>query len=87
MYGGVTNNKGTLARSYTMCGVDPRQAFAGCELFIDCFEAHDSADAWEECMERDVHSHMHAWHGGAWDCALDVEAWLDEHPKARFFRV
>ena len=26
-----------------------------------------------------MHAHMHAWHGGTWDCAVGVQAWLGEH--------
>ena len=79
VYGDKTNNKGFMSRTNSMCGIDPRGSFATCGLFIKCFEQHNTFNGWEKCMERDVHAHMHAWHGGTWDCAVDVQAWLGEH--------
>ena len=81
VYGDKTNNKGFMSRTNSMCGIDPRGNFATCGLFIKCFEQHNTFNGWEKCMERDVHAHMHAWHGGAWDCAVDVQAWLGEHSE------
>ena len=80
VYGDKTNNKGFMARSDRMCGIDPRGEFATCGLFVDCFTNHDTFDGWEKCMERDVHAHMHVWHGGVWGCSEDVQEWIAARP-------
>ena len=41
---------------------------------LRCFNESASLARWDECLEYKVHANVHAWMGGAWDCAVDFTA-------------
>jgi len=70
-----------LMRSREVCGINVEESFASCDAFISCFEDYNSLTAWESCMEYKVHTNMHGWLGGAWDCGINLGDFQKEHPQ------
>ena len=63
-----------IQRSNAFCEQPSSQAWPRASSVLRCFNESASLSRWDECLEYKVHANVHAWMGGAWDCAVDFTA-------------
>lgn len=75
------NSSPYVQRSRSMCGIMKGQYLATCDVFISCYDQYQSLSDWTLCLEINVHANMHEWHGGAFQCAVDLNEVQKEFPQ------
>ena len=57
-----------MQRSASNCGRENQQPMPGCEAALHCMTSKRTLGEWDLCLEINVHSNLHPWMGGCWDC-------------------
>jgi len=69
-----------LQRSNKFCGMETRQYPNKVSTMVHCFFNHTDLTDFSTCLEENVHGNLHAFHGGAWDCAQDFTELIESKP-------
>ena len=67
-------NSRVLQRTAEVCGHTSAQPPASCSRLVACFANYTTLDAFDLCLEADVHANLHGMNAGMWDCGVDVNA-------------
>jgi hypothetical protein len=62
-----------VQRSHYACGMEIDIALPTCNNLVACFEKQSTLTDWTECLTRYVHTQMHTWLAGAWNCKVDLQ--------------
>merc|ERR1719329_1892771 len=76
----VPTTSTTLQRSTSFCGIKDPQSMPGMTNIVHCLSTYMNLIDIEACLETNVHANLHSLHGGAWDCAFDLQALVDTDP-------
>lgn len=69
-----------MQRSSKFCGMETKQIPNKVETMVHCFFNNTDLTDFSTCLEINVHGNLHAFHGGAWDCAQDFTELMEREP-------